>query len=54
MKLSVVICVYNTQRETFERCLNSVCTSTLKDYEVVVIDDGVEFLTVRHPVGKSG
>ena len=55
MKLSVIICVYNTQRETFERCLNSVCTSTLKDYEVVVIDDGSvvdysDIIEKYHPV----
>ena len=40
MKLSVIVCLYNTQPEVLDRCLNSVYTSTLKDFEVVVIDDG--------------
>jgi len=40
MKLSVIVCLYNTDKAAFEKCLNSVYTSTLKDFEVVVIDDG--------------
>ncbi len=40
MKLSVIICLYNTNEEYFEKCLSSICTSTLEDYEVVVVDDG--------------
>ena len=40
MKLSVIVCLYNTQPEVLDMCLNSVYTSTLKDFEVVVIDDG--------------
>jgi len=39
-KLSVVICVYNTEEEFFERCLNSVFDSSLSDIEVIVVDDG--------------
>lgn len=40
MKLSVIVCVYNTEEKLFEKCLNSIYTSTLEDFEVVVIDDG--------------
>ena len=40
MKLSVIICVYNTEKQYFEECLKSVRNSTLKDYEILVIDDG--------------
>ena len=40
MKLSVIVCLYNTEKEALERCLHSVYTSTLKDYEVLIIDDG--------------
>ena len=40
MKLSIIVCLYNTEKEDFDRCLHSVYTSTLKDFEVVVIDDG--------------
>ena len=42
MKLSIIICLYNTKKEYLERCLSSIRSSTLdkKDYEVVLIDDG--------------
>ncbi len=40
MKLSVIVCLYNTEKGAFEKCLNSIYTSTLRDFEVVVIDDG--------------
>ena len=48
MKLSVVICVYNTPREYFEACLDSITDSTLQkggfcesaEYEICVVDDG--------------
>ena len=42
MKLSVIICVYNTEPKYFEECLKSIKNSTLRDYEVLVIDDGSE------------
>lgn len=55
MKLSVIVCVYNTEKEGFDRCLHSVYTSTLKDFEVIVIDDGStidysEIIEKYHPV----
>ena len=55
MKLSIIICLYNTKKEYFEKCLGSVCTSTLKNYEVIVVDDGStvdysEILEKYHPV----
>ena len=40
MKLSVIICVYNTEKKYFEECLKSIRNSTLSDYEILVIDDG--------------
>ncbi len=40
MKLTAIICVYNTERQYFEECLKSIRNSTLKDYEILVIDDG--------------
>lgn len=39
-KLSVIICVYNTDVAKFDECLQSVFHSTLKDIEVIVVDDG--------------
>lgn len=44
MKLSVIICVYNTSRAYFRECLDSIRNSTLpfSDYEILVVDDGSE------------
>jgi len=39
-KLSVIICVYNTDGKLFEKCLKSVFNSTIKDKEVIIVDDG--------------
>lgn len=40
MKLSIVICVYNTDKNLFKECINSVITSTIEDFELVIVDDG--------------
>ncbi|MBQ8545501.1 MAG: glycosyltransferase family 2 protein [Clostridia bacterium] len=42
MKLSIVMCLYNTNKDFFEQALKSIRNSTLKkdEYEIVVIDDG--------------
>ena len=40
MKLSIIICVYNTDRVYFKSCLDSLTKSTLDDYEICVVDDG--------------
>lgn len=44
MKLSVVICIYNTSRVYFRECLEAIRNSTLpcSDYEILVVDDGSE------------
>ena len=39
-KLSIIIPVYNTLNEFLEECLTSIFESTLKDIEVIVVDDG--------------
>ena len=41
-KVSICIPVYNTKKELFEYCLDSIlkCGLKEKDYEIVVIDDG--------------
>lgn len=38
-KISVIIPVYNAEK-TLERCLSSVLSQTLKDIEVICVDDG--------------
>ena len=42
MKLSIIICIYNTEYQRFEQCLKSLTESTLKlaDYEICIVDDG--------------
>ncbi len=40
MKLSVIICVYNTEKSYLEECISSIVSSTLSDYEIVFVDDG--------------
>ena len=40
MKLSIIICVYNTDKAFLEECLSSIVSSTILDYEIVFIDDG--------------
>ncbi|MBE6674147.1 MAG: glycosyltransferase family 2 protein [Ruminococcaceae bacterium] len=55
MRLSVIVCVYNAKVEQLDKCLGSICTSTLEDYEVLVVDDGSdtdygEIVEKYHPV----
>lgn len=47
MKLSIIICVYDTPRDYLEACLSSITESTLgegglaaADYEICMVDDG--------------
>ena len=42
MRLSLIICLYNTRIELFRQCLISLLKSTLRpsEVEIVVIDDG--------------
>jgi len=40
MKLSIIICVYNTQKTYFSDCLKSVFDEKLSDFEVIIVDDG--------------
>ncbi|MBQ7356563.1 MAG: glycosyltransferase family 2 protein [Clostridia bacterium] len=44
MKLSVVICVYNTKKSLLEECLSSLSLSTvpIAEREIIVVDDGSE------------
>ena len=42
MKLSIIICVYNTAREYLDKCLSSITRGTLSraNYEICMVDDG--------------
>ena len=44
MKLSVIVCIYNTSRPYFRECLEAIRNSSLpySDYEILVVDDGSE------------
>ena len=39
IKVSVIIPIYNTA-QYLEQCLDSVCGQTLKDIEIICVDDG--------------
>ncbi len=40
MKLSIVIIIYNTEEHYIEEALKSITASTLRDYEICMVDDG--------------
>lgn len=40
MKLSIVVCVFNTDKNLFKECIDSVMSSTIEDFELVIVDDG--------------
>lgn len=40
MKLSVIICVYNTKKELLSDCIDSIRRQNLGDYEICLVDDG--------------
>ena len=39
IKLSVIVPVYNTGKY-LEKCLNSLVNQTLKNIEIIIVDDG--------------
>lgn len=41
MKVSIVVPVYNTG-QYLHRCLRSICSQTLKEIEIILVDDGSE------------
>ena len=42
MKLSIIICVYNTKKELLDKCLSTIIRGTLSrcEYEICLVDDG--------------
>ena len=44
MKLSIIICIYNTAIDYLAECIESITNSTLKEldgnYEICMVDDG--------------
>lgn len=40
LSISIVIPFYNTARELFQTCMNSVLNQSYDNYEVIVVDDG--------------
>lgn len=39
-KISIIVPVYNVKEEYFEKCINSIINQTLKDIEIIIVDDG--------------
>ena len=53
MKISIIIPVYNSS-STLKECLDSIFSSTFKDYEVIVVsDNSTDDKTVRMYTGGS-
>jgi len=42
-KLSIIICVYNTEKKYLSECLKSIFDQTIKDIEVIIVDDGSSY-----------
>ncbi len=40
MKLSIVMIIYNTEKHFIDEALKSITASTLRDYEICMVDDG--------------
>lgn len=38
--VSVIICLYNTDPQIFSQTLNSIVNQTLRDFEVIIVNDG--------------
>lgn len=38
--ISIIIPVYNTDEEQFKKCIDSVCGQSLRNIEIIVVDDG--------------
>ena len=38
-KVSVIVPVYNVE-QYLEKCIDSICTQTLQDIEIICVDDG--------------
>ena len=39
IKVSIIIPIYNAEK-TLRRCIGSVCSQTLKEIEIICVDDG--------------
>lgn len=40
MKISVIVPVYNIEKEYLERCIKSICNQTYQNLEILLVDDG--------------
>ncbi len=40
MKLTVIVCIYNTAHAYVDECLASIRREKLEDYEILIVDDG--------------
>lgn len=38
--ISIIIPVYNTDKEQFKKCIGSVCNQSLENIEIIIVDDG--------------
>lgn len=54
-KLSVIVCVYNTDEKLFDDCLYSIFESSVTDLEVIVVNDGssVDYTKIQKKYPKA-
>ena len=41
MELSIIVPVYNVEKY-LDKCLNSLVKQTMKDYEIIIVNDGTK------------
>lgn len=39
-KISVIVPVYNTRKDYFEKCIESIQKQTMKELEIIIVNDG--------------
>lgn len=40
IKVSIIVPIYNVDKEYFNKCIDSIVNQTLKDIEIILVDDG--------------
>ena len=52
MELSIIVPVYNVEKY-LDKCLNSLVNQTMKDYEIIIVNDGTKDNSAVAPVYQN-